>query len=296
MILGPQVHSDPRTTNMIPAEFLVMFFSLAAAVIWGAGDFSGGFATKRASVYVVVLVSQVVGLVCLPLLAIVFSEPLPPTNSLFWGFFAGLAASFGMLLLFHALSTGSMGVAAPISAVFSVALPVVYGVFNEGLPASHQIAGFVIALISILLVSGTDEMGRIRIQELVFPLLAGVGFGMFFISVDHFSETAVFWPLSVAKLSAVLVTLGVILLRRSAKVPSGDVLPLIILTGVFETTGSLFFTLALEAGRLDIATVLSSLYPGGTVLLAWFVLKERLSSKQWIGVVLALIAIVLISL
>jgi len=283
---------------MIPAEFLVMFFSLAAAATWGAGDFSGGFATKRASVYVVVLVSQIVGLVCLPFLAIVFSEPLPPTDDLFWGFIAGLAASFGMLLLFHALSTGHMGVAASISAVFSVALPVVYGVCNEGLPASHQIAGFVIALISILLVSGTDKMGRncMWIHGLVFPLLAGVGFGMFFISVDHFSETAVFWPLSVAKLSAVLVTLGVVLLRRSAKVPSGNVLPLIILTGVFETTGSLFFTLALETGRLDIATVLSSLYPGGTVLLAWFVLKERLSSKQWIGVVLALIAIALISL
>ena len=281
---------------MIPAEFLVIFFSLAAAATWGAGDFSGGFATKRTSVYGVVTITQIVGLVFFLLMAIVFSEPFPPTNSLFWGFIAGVAGSLGLLALFHALSTGHMGVAAPVSAVVTVALPVAYGAFNEGLPNSHQIVGIVIALVSMLLISGTDEMGRIRKQELAIPFIAGIGFGMFFISVDNFSETAVFWPLSVAKLSAVLVTLGFVLLRKSAKFPSGDVLPLIILAGVFDTAGSLFFTLASEVGRLDIATVISSLYPGGTVLLAWFVLKERLSSKQWIGVALALTAIVLISL
>ena len=281
---------------MIPAEFLVIFFSLAAAATWGAGDFSGGFATKRTSVYVVVTITQIVGLVFFLLMAIVFSEPFPPTNSLLWGFIAGVAGSLGLLALYHALSTGHMGVAAPVSAVVTVALPVAYGAFNEGLPTSHQIIGFVIALISMLLISGTDEMGRIRKQELAIPFIAGIGFGMFFISVDNFSETAVFWPLSVAKLSAVLVTLIFVLLRKSAKFPSGDVLPLILIAGIFDAAGSLFFTLASEVGRLDIATVISSLYPGGTVLLAWFVLKERLSSKQWIGVALALTAIVLITL
>ncbi|SES96673.1 EamA-like transporter family protein [Methanococcoides vulcani] len=281
---------------MISPEILVIFFSLAAAATWGAADFGGGFATKRASVYSVVIITQAVGLVLLPFLALYFSEEFPPMNGMFWGFVAGVAGSLGLLALYHALSMGKMGVVAPISAVVTVALPVVYGAFNEGLPAGHQIAGFVMAIAAMWLISSTGEKGEIKKQDVVYPLLAGVGFGIFFISVDLFSESAVFWPLTVAKLSAVVVILGFALLRRSATVPSKGVLPLIILAGLFDTGGNLFFALASQVGRLDIATVIASLYPGSTVLLAWIILKERLSSMQWIGVVLALAAIALISL
>lgn len=281
---------------MISPEVLVVFFSLAAAATWGAADFGGGFATKRASVYSVVIITQAVGLFLLPLLALYFSEEFPPMNGMFWGFVAGVAGSLGLLALYHALSIGKMGVAAPVSAVVTVALPVVYGAFNEGLPAGHQIAGFVIGIGAMWLISSTGEKGELKKQDLIYPLLAGVGFGLFFISVDLFSESAVFWPLTVAKISAVVVILGFALLRKSASVPSKDVLPLIILAGFFDTVGNLFFALASQAGRLDIATVIASLYPGSTVLLAWLLLKERMSSMQWVGVVLALTAIVLISL
>ncbi|NYT19813.1 MAG: DMT family transporter [Methanosarcinales archaeon] len=281
---------------MISPEVLVVFFSLAAAATWGAADFGGGFATKRASVYSVVIITQAVGLFLLPFLALYFSEEFPPMNGMFWGFVAGVAGSLGLLALYHALSIGKMGVAAPVSAVVTVALPVVYGAFNEGLPAGHQIAGFVIGIGAMWLISSTGEKGELKKQDLIYPLLAGVGFGLFFISVDLFSESAVFWPLTVAKISAVVVILGFALLRKSASVPSKDVLPLIILAGFFDTVGNLFFALASQAGRLDIATVIASLYPGSTVLLAWLLLKERMSSMQWVGVVLALAAIVLISL
>ena len=105
-----------------------------------------------------------------------------------------------------------------------------------------------------------------------------------------------FWPLTVAKISAVVVILGFAMLRKSATLPSQAVLPLILIAGVFDAAGNLFFALASQVGRLDIATVIASLYPGSTVLLAWIILKERLSSVQWMGVVLALMAIALISL
>ncbi|WP_135610052.1 DMT family transporter [Methanococcoides sp. AM1] len=281
---------------MISPEVLVVLFSLAAAATWGAADFGGGFATKRASVFSVVIITQAVGLVLLPFLALYFSEEFPPINGMFWGFVAGVAGSLGLLALYHALSIGKMGVVAPISAVVTVALPVVYGAFNEGLPAGHQIAGFVMAIAAMWLISSTGEKSKIKKQDLVYPLLAGVGFGIFFISVDLFSESAVFWPLTVAKVSAIAVILGFALLRRSATVPSKDVLPIIILAGLFDTGGNLFFALASQAGRLDIATIIASLYPGSTVLLAWILLKEHLSSMQWIGIVLALAAIALISL
>ncbi|MEL4306337.1 EamA family transporter [Methanococcoides sp. LMO-2] len=281
---------------MIPPEILVTFFGLAAAATWGAADFSGGFATRRASVYSVVIITQAVGLVLLPFLAVYFSEDFPPMSGMFWGFVAGVSGSAGLLLLYHALSKGKMGVAAPISAVVTVGLPVIYSIFNEGLPAGYQIAGFVVAIAAMWMISSTGEKNEIKRQDVVYPLLAGVGFGIFFISVDLFSESAVFWPLTVAKVSAVIVILGFALLKKSASLPSKSVLPVIIISGILDASGNLFFALASQAGRLDIATVVASLYPGSTVLLAWIVLKERLSSIQWIGVVLALAAIVLISL
>lgn len=281
---------------MIPPEILVTFFGLAAAATWGAADFSGGFATRRASVYSVVIITQAVGLVLLPFLALYFSEEFPPMSGMVWGFIAGVAGSAGLLALYHALSMGRMGVAAPISAVVTVALPVVYGIFNEGMPAGHQIGGFVLAIVAMWLISSTGEKGELKRKDLFYPLLAGFGFGIFFISVDLFSESAVFWPLTVAKISAVVVILGFAMLRKSATLPSQAVLPLILIAGVFDAAGNLFFALASQVGRLDIATVIASLYPGSTVLLAWIILKERLSSVQWMGVVLALMAIALISL
>ncbi|WP_440953149.1 EamA family transporter [Methanococcoides sp. FTZ1] len=281
---------------MIPPEILVTFFGLAAAATWGAADFSGGLATRRASVYSVVIITQAVGLVLLPFLALYFSEEFPPMDGIFWGFVAGVAGSSGLLALYHAFSRGKMGVAAPISAVITVALPVVYGASNEGLPAGYQIGGFVLAIVAMWLISNTGEKGEIKRQDVFYPLLAGVGFGIFFISVDLFSESAVFWPLTVAKVSAVVVILGFAFFRKSATLPSKSVLPVIILAGIFDAIGNLFFALASQVGRLDIATVIASLYPGSTVLLAWIILKEHLSSMQWIGVVLALSAIALISL
>ncbi|MCM1986763.1 DMT family transporter [Methanococcoides seepicolus] len=281
---------------MIPAEFLVILLGLASAAAWGAADFGGGFASKRTSEYSVVILMQAVGLILLPILAIVFSEQFPRGGGIFWGFVAGVAGSLGLVFLYRALSQGKMGVVAPVSAIITVALPVIYGAIKEGLPSVYQMAGFMVALVAMWLISSSDDNGDIRRQDIVLPLLAGVGFGIFFISVDMFSEDAVFWPLTVAKLSSVITILLISILTRSRGIPTRGALPLIILAGIFDAGGNLFFALASQIGRVDIATVIASLYPGSTVLLAWIFLKERLALKQWMGVVLALVAIVFISL
>lgn len=281
---------------ILPPELLVILFSLSSAVVWGAADFGGGFASKRTSEYSVVLVTQSVGLVLLPILAIMFSEEFPQMSGIFWGFVAGVAGSLGLVFLYRALSQGKMGVIAPISAVVTVTLPVIYGSIKDGLPSSYQLIGFMIAFIAIWLISSSDEKGEIKRQDLVLPLLAGAGFGIFFISVDLFSSDAVFWPLSVAKVSAVITIILVTLLTKAQVVPTRSAIPLIIIAGVFDASGNLFFALASQVGRIDIATVVASLYPGSTVLLAWIVLKERLASKQWLGVILAMVALIFISL
>jgi len=128
------------------------------------------------------------------------------------------------------------------------------------------------------------------------PLTAGLGFGLFFIIIDLVSETAVLWPLTAARIAAVWVLLVFIALSGPVEMPGLSVLPVILVAGIFDTGGNAFYALASQAGRLDIASITSSLYPAGTVLLAWFILKEKLAQKQWIGVATALVAIVLISI
>ncbi|WP_135611792.1 DMT family transporter [Methanococcoides sp. AM1] len=281
---------------MIPAEFLVVFFGLMAAISWGAGDFSGGFASKRANVYSVVLITQAVGVFLLAASAYLMAEKMPPLGGMLWGAVAGVFISIGLLALYRGLSQGRMGFVAPISAVVAASVPVIYGAFYEGLPAVHQMIGFAFAFVAVWLIAGGgDESSKIERTDLILPLIAGTGFGLFFISIDRVSDTAVLWPLTAARIAAVITLIIFIALSKQVYLPPKNVLPVIIIAGVFDTGGNTFFALASQAGRLDIASITSSLYPAGTVLLAWLILKEKLSLKQWIGVAAALVAIVFIS-
>ncbi|AKB85195.1 DMT family transporter [Methanococcoides methylutens] len=281
---------------MIPAEFLVVFFGLLAAISWGAGDFSGGFASKRANVYSVVLITQAVGVFLLAASAYFMGEIVPPLGGMIWGAVAGVFISIGLLALYRGLSQGRMGLVAPTSAVVAAAVPAIYGAFYEGLPAIHQMIGFAFALVAVWLIAGGgDESSKIERSDLILPLIAGTGFGLFFISIDKVSDTAVLWPLTAARIAAVITLLIFIAASRQVYIPSKKVLPIVLIAGVFDTGGNTFFALASQAGRLDIASITSSLYPAGTVLLAWIILKEKLSTKQWVGVAAALVAIVFIS-
>jgi drug/metabolite transporter (DMT)-like permease len=281
---------------MIPVELMTIFFGLASAISWGAGDFTGGCASRRTNVYSVVLVTQIVGVVLFPILAFVFSENLPPLSKLVWGCLAGFFGTSGLLALYQGLVEGKMGIVAPVAAVISAIVPVIYSAFYEGFPKILQIAGFIFAFIALWFIVSMDSGPKIKINDLKYPLLAGMGFGLFFISIDNFSETAIFWPLAFARGTALLMFLGFVTLTGSVKPPSSDVLPVIVLAGLFNTGGCTFFALASEAGRLDITTILSSLSPGATVLLAYFILKEKLAPRQWLGVASALFAIILMSI
>lgn len=271
-----------------------IIFGLAASLCWGSGDFSGGLASRRANASSVVTSAYAIGFVLLLALALIWREPFPAPIDIFWGAIAGLAGAIGLISFYSALSIGLMGIAAPVSAVLTAALPVLFSAFTEGLPSPIQLGGFFLALLAIVLIS-RPERSKGRPEGIGLALLAGCGFGLFFILISRVNHTATFWPLAVARLTSVLFLLVVLRFRRQPVLPALKVAHLIVLAGVLDAIGNAFFVLAAHSGRLDIAAVLSSLYPAATVILAAIVLHERVTRIQAIGILLALVAVPLIS-
>jgi drug/metabolite transporter (DMT)-like permease len=269
-------------------------FGLAASLFWGSGDFNGGLASRRSNASSVVIAAYAIGFVLLVALALLWKEPFPSTVDILWGALAGLAGAIGLISFYSALSIGRMGIAAPVSAILTASLPVIFSLFTAGLPTWLQLGGFILALIAIGLIS-RPERAKGRPEGLGLAMLAGCGFGCFFILISRVSSTSTFWPLAVARLTAVLFLLIVVLLRREPTLPKMKVAPFVILAGVLDAIGNAFFVLAAHSGRLDIAAVLSSLYPAATVLLAALVLRERVTRIQGIGILIALIAVPMIS-
>ncbi len=275
-------------------ELSTVAFALSAAILWGAGDFSGGLATRRAQVLSVVFGSYAIGFCVLVVLALIWSEQFPTALDLMWGGVAGLAGAMGLVAFYQALSVGRMGIVAPIAAMLSSAVPVLFGTLTEGIPGPLQLIGFVLAFIAVGLISGLGVV-KGRPKGLWLALLAGLGFGSFFILISRVSHGGIFWPLASARLSSLLFLLVVILLRRQCVLPGKSVWSVVFLAGALDVAGNVFFVLATHTGRLDVAAILSSLYPAVTVLLATIILKERVTRLQTIGIVVALVAIPLIS-
>ena len=282
---------------ILGVELTAVFYGLAAAASWGAGDFSGGVATKRSHVYLVVLLSHIVGIAGLLLLILLFGEPFPSWRDVGIGALGGISGAIGVLALYTGLAQGRMGVVAPLTAVITAIVPVLFGSFLEGLPQLHQLAGFIVALLAVWLISGDNGGGPVGLRwcDLRLPTVAGLGFGLFFIFIDHVSDKAILWPLVGARAASIFMMAVLVILTRQRQRPARTQSGWIMLAGVFDVGGNAFFALATSLGRLDVASVLSSLYPVTTVLLARFILDEHLSRRQGAGVAAALAALLLIT-
>ncbi len=275
-----------------------VLFGLAAAATWGAGDFTGGLAAKRASAYGVVIGGQAVGLAILLLLALLTKETPPPLQNLALAGLAGIAGGVGLILLYRALAEGRMSAAAPISAVLAAAIPVLVGAVWQGLPKPLALAGLSLALLAIGLIArgeGGAELASARLGRLHLAFAAGVVFGLFFVLLHRASQEALFWPIIVARLASIIFLTAYASSSRQRWAPQVHIWPLVVLAGILDTAGNSLYVLSGQFGRLDVAAVLSSLYPAATVALAWLVLKERIASIQKLGIVAALAAIVLIT-
>lgn len=285
---------------MFEPENLAILCGLSSAVVWGSADYTAGFAAKKNPAFSVLVISQVVGLAMLFVLALVLNEPMPGAGDLLLGSLGGIAGGSGCVMLYRVLAHGRMGVAAPFSAISTAVLPAIVSIFTDGMPAMHRFLGIGLALVAVWFLSG----GGLRIRggkrggmppELPLALGAGLGFAFFFICIDQTSSVSIFWPLLCARAASVALFTVIARARKELRIPDKRQCALIALAGILDTGGNIFFALAAEFGRLDVAAVLSSLYPGATVFLAFLLLKERLRPGQWVGVGAALTALLLIA-
>jgi drug/metabolite transporter (DMT)-like permease len=264
--------------------------------VWGSGDFSGGQAARKSHQYQVLMLAALSGMVVLVVSAIIRGEGIPSGRSIFWGAMAGSAGALGMATLYKALSMGHTASVAPTSAITCAALPVLFGIITAGLPKPIQLVGFALAFLGLWLVSrSTTSSDKTFREGMILAFLSGIGFGGFFIFIALVDKGQIFTPVLVAR----TVTLGIslIMLRvNHLPLPGLTSNPVALLAGVLDTGGNIFYLLATQFTRLDIAALLSSFYPAGTVILASIILKEKVSRTQWAGMTLCLLALTLMTL
>jgi len=273
---------------------VALLLSLVTAIVYGAGDFFGGLATKRSAVLTVVFASQVVGFGVLAIAAPLMGGTWM-TNDVLIGAGAGVFGALAVALLYRALSIGSMGVVSPVAAVIAAALPAIYGLVLGERPPAAALAGIVLALVAVVVISFVRGPGQTA-RGLPEAMVAGILFALFFIAFARTSPAAGFWPLVGARVAS-FAAFGIAgLVTRTPLVPRADAWPAIAAAGAFDMLANVFYVLAVHTGYIAIVAVVSALYPASTVALAGIVLHERLSPQQWVGVGCAFVGITAIAL
>ena len=273
-----------------------VFFGLLAAISWGTADFTGGLSSRRIGAYLTVFLSELLGVPVL-LAAVLFArEPVPPLSVLAICASAGAIGSSALLLLYRAMEHGQMSIATPVSAVLAAATPVLIGALIDGPPDALQALGFVFALAAIWLITQDGSSLKLHLEHLAdlrLPFLSGLGFGAYFVLIHHAAQESVIWPMIASRIGGSAILLVIVLLRGQGMWAPLRAWPLIAANAALDIGGNLCYILAGQAGRLDVAAVISSLYPAGTVFLAWLLLKERISRIQLLGILAALASIIL---
>ncbi len=278
---------------------------LAASAFWGASDFFGGLATRRAHVVLVVGVAHSLSLVLLLLLALAHHSPMPGLHYALMGLTAGSCGGVALLLYYQALSLGEMGLTTALTGLLTALVPVVFSFVTQGWPKHTQIAGFVLAAAAITLIAYAPT-GKTRPLALGLASVAGLAFGIFLVVLQIASARSAVWQLIYSRMASSTLAVSILLWvqwrsqgqaaewwRQASK---NHFLWVAAGAGVLEATGSLLYMLSARNGRLDVAAVLASLYPVVTILLAAWFLKERTTPTQAVGMALALGAVVLVSI
>jgi drug/metabolite transporter (DMT)-like permease len=278
----------------LPYSFLPATFSLGAVFVWGTSDFVGGYAAKRANAFLVTLIAHASGMLLMGTLAVATHTPFLSRHALGWAIAAGLCGGAALAFFYRALAAGNMGLTAPVAAVLGAAIPTAFGMFTEGFPGAAPIAGFVLAVVGIFLISRSEN--NRRPEGIGLALLAGVGFAGFYLCARQAGNESSLWISAVSKSASAILTGAIVLSGGTVGPIRKPEIAWGMVAGFLDVTGTVLFIRASQTGRLDSAVVLSSLYPVITVLLAKLVLKEHFTRWKTMGMVAALLAVPLIAM
>jgi len=269
---------------------------LVSAASWGGSDFVGGVGARRAPALLVVASGHMFSFLILVAVCTGFRLALPDTHSLLFALVAGFEGSLALAIFYRALAMGAMGLTAALTGVLTALIPVLFSLFSDGLPSLLTALGLAAGLVAIWLIthSPTKDAPTSPPAALLLGAFAGIGFGAQLILFKMASGGGLLWTMTSAR-AAGSVAMILVILVKPPKGPWKGFWQTGILAGMLDTVGNLFYIRATQLGRLDVAAVVCSLYPAGTILLAALVLHERPTRRQLAGMALALGAVMLLS-
>jgi drug/metabolite transporter (DMT)-like permease len=322
---------------------VVTILALAAAVLYGTADFLGGVASRRARVFAVLAVTVPAGAVVMIVIALLGEAPGlggllghgglgAPTSiggwsAAAWAAGSGVCGALGLIAFYAGFATAPISVVAPVAALVSAVLPVGVAIAGGERPGAGVIAGGMLCLIAVVLVSaqpaeeGADRpgegqviapgrvkaRGRLlssrrllasgRLLALGYGVAAGAGFGLFFICLKNAGQSGVLWPVAISRSAGTVVAFGMALATGTRLWPrrGAGFAGIALVSGTVDAAANVCYVLATRAGLFGLAVVITSLYPGITVLLARLLLDERMRWLQRAGLLLAAVGVVLVT-
>lgn len=274
---------------------MAVLLALLSSVLWGSADFLGGLLSRRRAAYAVVGASQAAGLVVATIAAVVTDGFGSPLGWLVPSVLAAVAGALGLVCFYAALASGTMGVVSPIAALGAV-VPVVGGLLAGEQPSALASAGIAVALIGAVAASGPELQGSAGVRPVLLAVVAGLGFGLAMLFIARGAETdavMTMWGMRLTSVSGFVV--AAVITRNLGGLQPTDVGPLVVV-GVGDVSANLLYGFATQLGYVSVTSVLASLYPVATVLLARVVLEERLLRIQYVGVLTALAGVALVSI
>jgi drug/metabolite transporter (DMT)-like permease len=274
-------------------QFATAGFGMAAVAAWGTSDFLGGYFTRRANAFVFTAVVNLGGLFLVGTLALASHAPFPAQHAIAWALAGGVSGGASLAIFYRALSSGRMGLAAPVAAVLGAAVPTIFSIFTEGFPGRIAIVGFLLAVVGLWLITRTGDGSSP--EGIGLAVFAGIGFAGFYLCIRQAGAASPFWLASLTRTGGLVVTGLIVLLQKSVRDITRVGVGWGVVTGGIDSLGTILFVLASQSGRLDEAVVISSLYPAVTVLLARLVLKEHFTRWRFVGLLAALAAVPMIA-
>ena len=282
----------------LPAQLPPAAYSVTSVFLWGAADFSGGCASRRSNAFVVTAFSHVCAFALMLVVALSLGGAFPSRTSILWAIAAGSIGGFSLAIFYRALAAGQMGLTAPIAALLGAAIPTLADIAMEGAPSRWTMAGFGLAILAIWLITRPEPSGENddtgHPKGVAAAAFAGVGFACFYLCIHKATGSPV-WVAAVSRIGSFTTTAVAVAATRAPITLTRPSAALGMLAGFLDIISTALFIHAVQHGRLDEAVVITSLYPGVTVLLARLFLKEQFSRWKFVGLLAALAAVPLIS-